>query len=173
MRLIGYSLRRRPFFNRGLYLPLGELTVLLGANDAGKSTLLRALAADLGGRPLNELEGEGFALYFSVEDRELPLLSNTRPASAADRGIFDLWSHGGYDAQRAGARDEDEKTMQAHLRALRDAATSEGFDRVIEALASYAHRLRPPADVRARAQLARLLVPASSRGPPFRRPRGA
>lgn len=145
MRLIGYAVRRRPFFRAGLYLPLGDLTVLLGANDTGKSTLLRSLGADLEGPALEELDGQGYAFYAEVSDAELPLLSNRREAVTAERGIFDAWAHGGYDASRTPDREPGEETIDAHLRVLRATATSEGFGPVIDALsASRVVCLEPP-----------------------------
>jgi predicted ATPase len=149
MRLIGYAVRRSPFFRAGLYLPLGDLTVLLGANDTGKSTLLRALAADLAGAYIDEPGGQGCAFYVSVDESELAMLSNPRGLSSANRGIFDDWSHGGYDSARASHREVGEATMEAHLRVLREAATSDGFVEVLDALAeSPIVCLEPPAALR-------------------------
>src|SRR4051794_22750170 len=51
MKLIGYTVRRRSAGIFDVHVPLNDLTVLLGANDAGKSTILRALHEDLGGGP--------------------------------------------------------------------------------------------------------------------------
>ena len=135
MRLIGYAVRKRRFFNRGTYLPLADLTVLLGANDAGKTTVLRSLAEDLSGHPTDEAAGGGGALYFRVDDRELPLLSDARTRPFTRRTPFDSWSGGGYDAQRTIEPRADEGTLDAHLRILRETAISEGFEIVLDALA--------------------------------------
>lgn len=134
MRLIGYAVRRQRFSTKGVYLPLGDLTVLLGANDAGKSTVLRALASDLGGRSADSIANEGGALYFRAETSEVALLSDVRPAS--NRDLFASWSHGGYKSSHALEREDGENTVDAHLRLLREAATSEGFGVVIDQLAS-------------------------------------
>lgn len=49
MRLTGYACKHPEPPARQVFLPLGDLTVLLGPNDAGKSTLLRSLVRDLAG----------------------------------------------------------------------------------------------------------------------------
>jgi hypothetical protein len=75
MKLIGYACRHpRPPVRRA-YLALGELTVLLGPNDSGKSTLLRAIERDLAGGhfgidPENDSRIGG-AFYAAVSDDEL------------------------------------------------------------------------------------------------------
>lgn len=99
MRLLGYATRRSALGWGAAYVPLADLTVLLGANDVGKSTILGALAEDLNGGPPppfgDEMPTASSALFVEVDDRELQ-----RFISTADRrtGRFaECWSLGGYE----------------------------------------------------------------------------
>jgi hypothetical protein len=98
VRLYGFSTRRSKQGVRGAFVPLGALTVLLGANDAGKSTLLAALDEDLRGGPPppvgDEAPTAAGALYVTVSERELERLL-PRPASGANR-VSTAWAQGGY-----------------------------------------------------------------------------
>jgi hypothetical protein len=67
---------------RRAYLPLGELTVLLGPNDSGKSTLLRAVTRDLQGGHFGggDQHGErlvGGVFYAEVSGAELNAMIRT------------------------------------------------------------------------------------------------
>lgn len=93
MKLIGYTAQRA---RRGLFavhMSLGPLTVLLGANDAGKSTLLRSLYEDLRGRPADEElspSQDGGAIYAELTDEEI------RGLVPADGLANAAWGLGGY-----------------------------------------------------------------------------
>lgn len=76
MTLVGYSCRHSEPPLRQVYLPLEPLTVLLGRSDAGKSTLLRAVARDLAGGHYAAHDEEamkyvGGVFFAAVTDPEL------------------------------------------------------------------------------------------------------
>jgi hypothetical protein len=75
VRLTGYACKHHVPPVRQAFLPLGDLTVLLGPNDAGKSTLLGSLVRDLtGGHFGQEADTEhliGGVFYGEVSDDEL------------------------------------------------------------------------------------------------------
>lgn len=81
MRLTGYACRHPEPPLRKAYLPLGELTVLIGPNDSGKSSLLRAAVRDLQGghfgqgKETDKLIGGVF--YAEVSSAELAALIRT------------------------------------------------------------------------------------------------
>lgn len=81
MRLVGYACRHPHPPLRAAFLPLTELTVLLGPNDSGKSTLLRAIERDLDGGHFDEVDEErakliGGFFYAEVSENELGAISN-------------------------------------------------------------------------------------------------
>ena len=88
MELVGYSCRHPEPPLRHVHLSLGSLTVLLGSNDAGKSSLLRAVARDLDGGHYGlaepELDRQIGSVFFALasEDELRELVGRlTRPGS--------------------------------------------------------------------------------------------
>ena len=76
MKLVGYACRHPDPPLRTAFLPLSELTILLGPNDSGKSSLLRAVERDLSGGHFDEVDEErakliGGVFYVEVSDNEL------------------------------------------------------------------------------------------------------
>jgi ABC-type cobalamin/Fe3+-siderophores transport system ATPase subunit len=65
VRLIGFAYAGSPTLDAG-FVPLGELTVLLGPNDSGKSTVLRRILDCLGGHAGGILFGEVSAADLDV-----------------------------------------------------------------------------------------------------------
>lgn len=132
MRLVGYSAMRPALDVRGVYLPLGPLTVLLGANDAGKTTLLRALYEDLDGGPPDEGERlrDGGAFFAEVTDAELGAL-----LPKGGRNVQPDWSLGAFGRE---VWDElpDETDVGAYVNVLRRASASQppSFAAVLEQL---------------------------------------
>lgn len=79
-RLIGARFEApRPFQGKA-YLPLGSLTVLLGANGAGKTTTLRVLSANLPSLAASSVDAEGqddrgtCTFFVHVTDEQLEIL---------------------------------------------------------------------------------------------------
>jgi hypothetical protein len=58
MRLIGYACKHPAPPLRLAYVPLGDVVVLLGPNDAGKSSALSAVIRDLSGGHFDEVDDE-------------------------------------------------------------------------------------------------------------------
>jgi hypothetical protein len=82
MKLVGYACRHPDPPLRTAFLPLNELTVLLGPNDSGKSSLLRAVERDLDGGHFDKVDGErakliGGVFYIEVSDNELGAIAVT------------------------------------------------------------------------------------------------
>jgi len=75
MRLIGYGFVRGDAPARVGYLSFDDLTVLVGANDTGKSRLLEALAAHLAGTTAHRRGAEAAALYLELEAEEVAHLA--------------------------------------------------------------------------------------------------
>lgn len=75
MRLIGYACKSHAPPVCQVFLPLGDLTVVLGPNDSGKSTLLASLVRDLtGGHFGQDADTEhliGGVFYGEISDHEL------------------------------------------------------------------------------------------------------
>jgi AAA domain, putative AbiEii toxin, Type IV TA system len=76
MKLVGYACRHPDPPLRTAFLPLSDLTVLLGPNDSGKSSLLRAVERDLDGGHFDRVDDErakliGGVFYVEVSDNEL------------------------------------------------------------------------------------------------------
>lgn len=79
MKLIGYACRHPEQPLRRVFLPLSDFTVLLGRNDAGKSSLLRSVERDLSGGHYEETAEEdrryiGAAFYAEASEDELKSL---------------------------------------------------------------------------------------------------
>jgi hypothetical protein len=71
VRLLAYACKHPdPALRRG-FIPLGELVVLLGANDVGKSTALRAVTRDLAEGHFDEVDEEVVKLIGGVFYAEL------------------------------------------------------------------------------------------------------
>jgi hypothetical protein len=100
LKVIGYSSERASRGVSAVYVPLGPLTVLLGANDTGKSTLLRGLHQNLSGR--TDIDDDpnppqdGGAIFAELTAQELDLLV----PGGNDLGEVD-WGLGGYDVDRS------------------------------------------------------------------------
>lgn len=82
MKLVGYSCRHPEPPLRKAYLPLNDLTVLLGPNDSGKSSLLRAVERDLSGGHFDHVDEEiktliGGVFYALVSKDELWAIAGT------------------------------------------------------------------------------------------------
>lgn len=151
MRLIGYACRHPDPPLRQAYLPLGALTVLLGRNDAGKSSLLRAVERDLGGGHYEAVDAEtsrfiGGVFFAEVLDDELATLvkagENTR-RQLRDRRVGHLgrrrpWGLGMWEFRNSREeRFDDGAPVDVWLQILREgSAAQEGFDAVLDALAS-------------------------------------
>lgn len=76
MKLVGYACRHPDPPLRTAFLPLSDLTVLLGPNDSGKSSLLRAVQRDLDGGHFDKVDEErakliGGVFYLEVSENEL------------------------------------------------------------------------------------------------------
>ena len=137
MRLVGYAVKHHRFAPRGVYVPLGDLTVLVGANDAGKSTILRSIGDELARGASQEPDPgrtSGSAFYFEASQAELALLSRVRDRDSFQGTFLGGWAHCGYDPQMATPIEAGEATLDAHQRMLRQAATSAEFDVVLERL---------------------------------------
>jgi hypothetical protein len=118
MRLIGYACRHPEPPVRQAFVPLGELTVLVGPNDSGKSTLLRAIVRDLAGGHFGE-DSERDALvggvfYLETSEEELDAVIHEAGSSRRRSGYGEVqsaprppWNEGlwsvkaGEDAERA------------------------------------------------------------------------
>lgn len=79
MKLIGYACRHPEQPLRKAFLPLSDFTVLLGRNDAGKSSLLRSVERDLSGGHYESTAEEdrryiGAAFYVEASEDELKSL---------------------------------------------------------------------------------------------------
>jgi predicted ATP-dependent endonuclease of OLD family len=77
MRLIGYGFVRADAPARVGYLPLDDLTVLIGANDTGKSRLLDALAVHMGGASANPQGLEASAFFMDLDEEEAARLAES------------------------------------------------------------------------------------------------
>ena len=82
MKLIGYACRHPAPPLREAFLALGDLTVLLGPNDAGKTSLLRAVNRDLSGSHFEHADEDevgltGGVFYADVTDNELWAIAST------------------------------------------------------------------------------------------------
>ncbi|MGB7686049.1 MAG: AAA family ATPase [Solirubrobacterales bacterium] len=80
MKLVGYACRHPEQPLRRVFLPLSDFTVLLGQNDAGKSSLLRAIERDLSGGHYERTAEEdrryiGAAFYAEASEDELKSLT--------------------------------------------------------------------------------------------------
>jgi ABC-type enterochelin transport system ATPase subunit len=97
VNLIGYSVRRACAGIFDVYVPLDDLTVLLGANDAGKSTLLRALYEDLrGGTGQGDPDNrDAGAIFAELSEAELKLLFPHRSSSGSLPNV-PRWDFGDY-----------------------------------------------------------------------------
>ena len=156
IKLIGYTARRR---NRGLvdvHVPLDDLTVLLGANDAGKSTLLRAPYEDLRGGPATEdrTDRNARAFFVEVTDDELKLLLPRPHPTGRTSPQVPRWDFGDYRHWLGDI--VTEPSPEAYVAALGAAASGahESFAIVLDAL-----------------QTSRIVCLEPS-GPPIRRSRG-
>lgn len=132
-------------------VPLGDLNVLIGANDTGKSRLLRALEQDLRALPRGGARGQegrlsGSVLFFELTEREMTNLFadatrslRTDPGESSERVSRRFWRLGAWVGGRldhvAGFRPHRGKEADAWLAVLREAAPdSPGFDRVLDEL---------------------------------------
>ena len=70
MRLVGYSFARSDGPLSVGYLPLGDLTVVVGPNDAGKTRLLKGLAAHLSRTSTSDLGDEDAVFFVELLDSE-------------------------------------------------------------------------------------------------------
>jgi hypothetical protein len=140
VKLFGYSTSRPALGIVGQFVPLGELTVLLGANDAGKSTLLSAFDEDLRGGPSppvgDELASGSGALFVEVDNAQLERLLS---GSVKDEGRFSAsWTLGGYDddaLDQIGTASGPGSTPADWIDHLRHASESPpSFERVLAAL---------------------------------------
>ncbi len=82
MKIVGYACRHPDPPLRKAYLPLNDLTVLLGPNDSGKSSLLRAVERDLSGGHFDHVDDEiktliGGVFYAEVSKDELWAIAGT------------------------------------------------------------------------------------------------
>lgn len=88
-RLIGYACTHPDPPLRRAFLPLERLTVLLGPNDSGKSSLLRAIERDLSGGHFDEVDRGvarqiGGVFYAMVTDHELMYVTHESAKGRAD-----------------------------------------------------------------------------------------
>jgi hypothetical protein len=86
VKIFGYACRHPDPPLRSAYLPLNELTVLLGPNDSGKSSLLRAVQRDLSGGHFDEADKEltkliGGIFYVETSKDELWAMADTAVAT--------------------------------------------------------------------------------------------
>lgn len=65
MQLVGYSFVRATGPVRVAHVPLGDLTVIFGPNDAGKSRLLATMVGHLSGRRVEDRVGSESAAFFA------------------------------------------------------------------------------------------------------------
>jgi hypothetical protein len=92
MRFVGYSCRHAHQPLRRVFLPLSDFTVLLGRNDSGKSSLLRAVERDLSGGHYEDCSDEerpyiGAAFFFEADEGEFDsLIRSTQGVREEARG---------------------------------------------------------------------------------------
>ncbi len=143
MKLIGYACRHPDPPLRRAFLPLSDLTVLLGPNDSGKSSLLSAVERDLSGGHFEQADEEtakliGGVFYAEVSDGELAAIavnaSRTRAEQRSEYGTRSqgqrppwddgLWGPPRYEALNPAEPDD----WIEHLRGV------PGRERILEAL---------------------------------------
>jgi hypothetical protein len=73
MRLIGYACKQPTPPLRHSFVPLSDLLVLIGANDVGKSSLLRVMTRDLNGGHFDQVDEEMAKLVGGIFYAELTL----------------------------------------------------------------------------------------------------
>ena len=149
MKLVGYSCRHREPPLRDVYLPLEPLTVLLGRNDAGKSTLLRAVERDLAGghysdhddEAMKDVGGVFFAVVTDTELRDLIVDADSlRRKAREDRlghfGQRPPWGLRNWALEHFDKLDiDDGDPIELWLTRLRDkAADTAGFSEVLDAV---------------------------------------
>ena len=139
VRLKGYACKHHEPPVRQVFLPLGELTVLLGPNDAGKSTLLRSLLRDLaGGHFGHDADTEhliGGVFYGEVSDPELQRIilstaTDSRPEGARPPFSDGLWT------SKATPNDLRTDGAEAVVADLRNRLSGEWVRTILEALAT-------------------------------------
>jgi hypothetical protein len=152
MRFVGYSCRHPEPPLRDVFLPLGRLTILLGRNDAGKSSLLRSVERDLSGGHYDTVDREtsrevGGVFFVAVEDTELRELivgaRNIRRHLREERKGFlgrrPPWGLQGWDLDRKEVVefDEEDEPIEAWRAMLGEhAPTTEGFGALLDELSS-------------------------------------
>lgn len=90
MRLIGYACRNASPPLQQTYLPLGPTTVLLGPNDAGKSSLLRSIVRDLAGGVAREhVRGTAGVFFLDLTRDELAsVIQHARGEGPLSEGLL-------------------------------------------------------------------------------------
>lgn len=147
MKLTGYACRHPDPPLRLAYLPLGELTVLLGPNDSGKSSLLRAIERDLAGGHFGidpELEPLiGGVFYAEVSDAELKAIVTTAASSRYRGGHGEVqsaprppWDDGLWSIKSTPEEDLGEDPVSTLLQILseRDVDPAEARDQILASL---------------------------------------
>lgn len=129
MKLIGYACRHPDPPLRKAFLPLSDLTVLLGPNDSGKSSLLSAVERDLSGGHFGQVDDEmatliGGVFYVEASKDELWAIAGTAARTRDElrseygpsrQGRRPPWDDGLWKPPREGLRPGDPDALIKHL----------------------------------------------------------
>jgi hypothetical protein len=129
VKLIGYACRHPDPPLRKAYLPLNDLTVLLGPNDSGKSSLLQAVERDLSGGHFDHVDEElktliGGVFYTEVSKDELWAIAGTAVRTRDEQrseygtrsqGRRPPWDDGLWNPPRDGSSPIDPDQLIEHL----------------------------------------------------------
>jgi hypothetical protein len=129
VKIVGYACRHPDPPLREAYLPLNDLTVLLGPNDSGKSSLLRAVERDLSGGHFDQVDDElrtliGGVFYVEVSKDELWAIVGTAIRTRDEqRGEYGTrsqgrrppWDDGLWKPSRDGSSPTDPEQLIEHL----------------------------------------------------------
>jgi hypothetical protein len=156
MRIIGYACKHPEPPLRRAFVPLGQLTVLLGPNDSGKSSLLGSVSRDLVGGHFAHVDSEkaaeiGGAFFAELTREELDRLirraADGRERTRSEygsrwRGQRPPWDEGLWSLRReaaAGINDlaRDDDAIAAAIELLRNEAKE--ADQVGRVLAAALH----------------------------------
>jgi hypothetical protein len=129
VKLIGYACRHPDPPLRKAFLPLSDLTVLLGPNDSGKSSLLRAVERDLSGGHFDQVNAEmttliGGVFYVEASKDELWAIAGTAARTRDElrseygpsrQGRRPPWDDGLWKPPREGLHPGDADALIEHL----------------------------------------------------------